>query len=147
MSSPRGGDRTSLPGIKIVQTVGGTHGASPPGKDPTRSFIEVKLLMSKRRPAAQSSPSPQPEKSNIFALGRMAESSRVGFLPMVRVELLSNKQAVVDGCKGILEYSDSCIRLSADRLILKFTGRDLEIKCLTDSSAVIEGFLLAVEYQ
>ena len=103
--------------------------------------------MSKRKPLPQTPPSSQPEKSNIFALGRLAESSRVGFLPMVRVELLSNKQAVVDGCRGILEYSDSCIRLSADRLILKFTGRDLEIKCLTDSSAVIEGFLLAVEYQ
>ena len=84
---------------------------------------------------------------NIFGLGKLAESSQVTFLPKVRVELLSNKQAVVEGCKGILEYSDCCIRLNADRLILKFSGQNLEIKCFTDNSAIIEGFLLSVEYQ
>ncbi len=103
--------------------------------------------MPKRKIPRQQQPPAPVQKSNIFALGRVAEESRVAFLPMVRVELLSNKQAVVDGCRGILEYSDTCIRLSADRLIVKFTGHDLEIKCLTDSGAVIEGCLLAVEYQ
>ena len=103
--------------------------------------------MAKRKLPPQMTPLVQPPKSNIFALGKLAETSQVTFLPMVRVELLSNKQAVVDGCKGILEYSDCCIRLSADRLILKFTGQNLEIKCLTDGGAVIEGCLLSVEYQ
>lgn len=108
---------------------------------------EVKNPMPKRKAPPPMTPPVQPQKSNIFALGKLAETSQVTFLPSVRIELLSNKQAVIDGCKGILEYSDCCIRLSADRMILKFTGTNLEIKCLTDQSAVIEGFLLTVEYQ
>lgn len=102
--------------------------------------------MSKRK--IIQSPQPGNEASgNIFGLGKFMESSQVTFLPKVRVELLSNKQAVIEGCKGILEYSDCCIRLSADRLILKFSGQNLEIKCFTDNSAIIEGFLMSIEYQ
>ena len=68
------------------------------------------------------------------------------FLPPVRVELLGNRQAIVDGCRGIIEYSDSCIRLSTDRLILKFTGTGLTIKSLSDSGVIVEGTVLALEY-
>ena len=99
------------------------------------------------KPKTPKSPQTSCGGGNIFGLGKLAQSSQVTFLPKVRVELLSNKQAVVEGCKGILEYSDTCIRLNADRLILKFSGHSLEMKCFTDNSAIIEGFLLSVEYQ
>ena len=64
----------------------------------------------------------------------------------VRVELLGNRQAVVDGCRGIIEYSDSCIRLSAQGLILKFTGTGLEIRAFTESEAIVAGTILGLEY-
>ena len=100
-------------------------------------------------PRKPTPPPSQPEakaKPNIFGLGQGLEESAVAFLPGVRVEVLSNKQAIVDGCRGIIEYSDTLIRLSADRLILKFTGTDLEIKCLSQQNMVIEGQILSVEY-
>lgn len=81
-----------------------------------------------------------------FLLTKGLEEPAAAFLSQVRVELLSNRQAVVDGCRGIIEYSDSCIRLSTPRLILKFTGTGLEIKALTDASAIVEGTILSVEY-
>ena len=65
---------------------------------------------------------------------------------LVGEELLGNRQAIVDGCRGIIEYSDSCIRLSTDRLILKFTGTGLTIKSLSDSGVIVEGTVLALEY-
>ena len=74
------------------------------------------------------------------------EEPAAAFLSQGRVELLGNRQAVVEGCRGIIEYSDSCIRLSTPRLILKFTGTGLEIKALTDTSAIVEGTILSVEY-
>ena len=74
------------------------------------------------------------------------EEPAAAFLSQVRGELLGNRQAVVEGCRGIIEYSDSCIRLSTPRLILKFTGTGLEIKALTDTSAIVEGTILSVEY-
>lgn len=81
-----------------------------------------------------------------FLLTKGLEEPAAAFLAQVRVELLGNRQAVVDGCKGIIEYSDSCIRLSTSRLILRFTGTGLEIRALTDSSAIVEGTILSVEY-
>ena len=89
----------------------------------------------------------QPEKNRQkFLLVKELEEPSVAFLSPVRVELLGNRQAVVDGCRGIIEYSDSCIRLSAQGLILKFTGTDLEIKAFTESEAIVGGIILGLEY-
>ena len=100
-------------------------------------------------PKKQRPPQDAP-KSNIFAIGAMGrglEQSAVAFLPGVRVELLSNRQAIIDGCRGIIEYSDTLIRLSSEKLILKFTGTDLEIKLLSQQNMIIEGTILSLEYE
>jgi len=81
-----------------------------------------------------------------FLLVKGLEEPAVAFLPPVRVELLGNRQAVVDGCRGIVEYSDTCIRLSAQGLILKFTGTGLEIKAFTENEAIVGGTILGLEY-
>ena len=62
------------------------------------------------------------------------------------IELYGNRSAVVDGCGGIIDYDDETVILRAGRLIVRFTGRGLRLKRLTESSAVIEGFISAVEY-
>lgn len=62
------------------------------------------------------------------------------------IELYGNRTAVVDGCDGIVDYSDESVILRAGRLTVKFSGRGLRLKCLTVSSAVIEGYISAVEY-
>ena len=92
---------------------------------------------------------PKPAKTGKvgkFLLMGSPEEAAAAYVPSVRIELLSNRQAVVDGCRGIIEYSDSCIRLSTDRMILKFTGTGLEIKSLTDSGVIVEGTILSLEY-
>lgn len=88
----------------------------------------------------------RPGKKSRFLLLKPLEEPATAFLPPVRVELLGNRQAIVDGCRGIIEYSDTCIRLSTDRLILKFTGAEMEIKSLTDTSVIVEGNILGLEY-
>ena len=81
------------------------------------------MAMPQQRKKPGRQPEKQPEgKRQKFLLVKELEEPTVAFLAPVRVELLGNRQAVVDGCRGIIEYSDSCIRLSAQGLILKFTG-------------------------
>ena len=58
------------------------------------------------------------------------------------VELSGNRRAVVDGCDGILEQ----VSFRAGRLTLCLSGRDLRLVKLTESAAVVEGFLQRVEY-
>lgn len=63
-----------------------------------------------------------------------------------RIELTGNRRAVIDGCHGIVEYNDGLIRLSTSSGILRFTGRNLSISCLTEENAVVEGVILSVEF-
>ncbi|MDD4413617.1 MAG: YabP/YqfC family sporulation protein [Oscillospiraceae bacterium] len=65
---------------------------------------------------------------------------------VVRIELIGNKRAVVDGCQGIVEYSDELIRLQTGSGMVRFSGSLLSISNLTEDSAIIEGNILALEY-
>ncbi len=62
------------------------------------------------------------------------------------IQLTGNRCAVVDGCDGIVDYDDERVILRTGRLTVTFLGRRLRLKRLTASSAVIEGFLTAVQY-
>lgn len=62
------------------------------------------------------------------------------------IEMLGNRRVVIDGCQGIIEYGDDIVRLSTTSGVLRFTGRSLSLNCLTQDSAVIEGFILSIEF-
>ncbi len=62
------------------------------------------------------------------------------------IELTGNRQAVVDGCDGIVDYDAEKVILRTGRLTVRFSGSGLRLKRLTENSAVIEGFINAVEY-
>lgn len=65
---------------------------------------------------------------------------------MLHVELSGNREAVVEGSCSILEYDDTIIRLRAGKYTLRFTGRGLTMRNLRKDSAIIEGYILSVEY-
>lgn len=62
------------------------------------------------------------------------------------LEFFGNRKAVVEGCQGILEYDSDVVRVKAGRLIIRFSGRGLEIKCMTSDSLIVEGFLTGLEF-
>lgn len=62
------------------------------------------------------------------------------------IQITGNRTAVVDGCDGIVDYDDEKVILRSGRLTVRLSGRALRLKRLTEDSAVIEGFLTAVEY-
>ncbi len=64
----------------------------------------------------------------------------------VHIEINGNREAVIDGSSGILEYNENCIRISVQKMIVAFHGRGLLIRCLSENSMVIEGYINAVEY-
>lgn len=68
------------------------------------------------------------------------------FSGMARLEFSGNREAVVDGCRGILEYDENVIRLKTGAFTLRFTGRGLRIRSLTDTTAVVSGFIASVEF-
>ena len=65
---------------------------------------------------------------------------------MFHIELSGNREAVIEGCNGVLEFDENIVRLNVGKFIIKFTGRGLIIKELTKSSVVVEGFIISIEY-
>lgn len=65
---------------------------------------------------------------------------------MPYIELKGNREALIEGCKGILEYDTQVIRVNAGGLVISFCGRGLNIKCLTASSLIVEGYITSVEF-
>lgn len=68
------------------------------------------------------------------------------FSGMLHIEMSGNREAVVDGCRGILVYDENIIRLNAGRCKLQFCGRGLCIRNLTRESVIISGFITSVEF-
>ncbi len=62
------------------------------------------------------------------------------------IEIVSNCCALVDGCRGILEYDDSLIKLNLGKNAVAFRGNSLTIKSLSMEQAMVEGFIVSVEF-
>ena len=63
-----------------------------------------------------------------------------------RIELLSDREATVDGCRGILSYAADAVRLNVGSGSVTFYGRDLFLKALTDREAILAGRITRVEF-
>ncbi len=63
-----------------------------------------------------------------------------------QIELCGNREAVVDGCQGILQYEDTVIRVSTGRLIVRFTGSDLCIRTMQRNQILICGTITSVDF-
>lgn len=63
------------------------------------------------------------------------------------MEINGNREAVVDGCAGILEYSTETVRVRAGRMVIRFCGRGLSIRSLTADALVVTGFITGIEFK
>lgn len=61
-------------------------------------------------------------------------------------EMNGNREVIVDGCRGVLEYDENRIRIHAGKMVTCFQGRCLSIKCLTADSLIVEGFITSIEF-
>ena len=61
------------------------------------------------------------------------------------IEITSNRIAVINNCRGVLDCSqDEIVLYSKDKKV-RILGSDLVLRVLTINSAVIEGTLMVVE--
>lgn len=87
---------------------------------------------------------PTAEKPSRITRALDIPSSALGGMP--QVELSGNREAVVDGCQGVLEYDENVIKLATGKMSIKFIGRNLQIKVLTHDSAIVDGFITGIEF-
>ena len=86
------------------------------------------------------------EKKGKKSSGFSGESMLCNALEGARMEFRGNREAVLEDCRGILEYDTDVVRVRTGKHIVRFTGRNLEIHCMTSDSLVITGFISGVEF-
>jgi sporulation protein YqfC len=76
--------------------------------------------------------------------GKMLEMS--GLSIQSHMELNGNREAVVEGCGGVLEYDETVVRVRTPNHVIRFTGRGLTIRCLTADALVVTGYITGIEF-
>lgn len=65
---------------------------------------------------------------------------------MAHIELCGNCEAIVEGCRGVLEYNDKFIKLDTGRLTVAFSGSDLCLGTFQLEQTVIHGSIISIEF-
>lgn len=62
------------------------------------------------------------------------------------IEITGNREVIVEGCEGVLEYGDSVIALNTGRLTVRISGCELTIVSMQNGQAIIKGIITGVDY-
>ena len=87
----------------------------------------------------------KPSRPKLDFLGKILELPP-GMSGGAHVEVFSNREAVVDGCRGVMEYDEAGIRLNVGTGTLRVLGRGLDIDYFGDGQVVIKGFIQNIEF-
>ena len=62
------------------------------------------------------------------------------------MEIVSNRELTVDGCKGVAEYDEDFIKLNAKKGTVTVFGAELEIKSYSEAALFITGKIERIEF-
>lgn len=63
------------------------------------------------------------------------------------IELNGNREAILEGSKGVLEYSPETVRVNTSGMIVSFFGRELDLRCISPSALIIGGCISKIEFR
>lgn len=63
-----------------------------------------------------------------------------------KIEMLSNREIIVDGCKGVVEYGENLIKLNIGELTLGIAGDEMLIESFDSGVTVIRGKLAEISF-
>ena len=103
--------------------------------------------MKKTRSRRERQPSAVLSKKNAAEkISDLLDVPENAFTALPQIELSGNREAVIEGCQGILEYDENIVRLNLGKMIVRFTGLDLTIKCMNGESSIVSGTITAIEF-
>ena len=60
--------------------------------------------------------------------------------------MLGNREMIIDGCKGVVEYDETIIKLSLGEYVLSLSGNNLLINSFDNSVAIISGQICEISF-
>lgn len=80
---------------------------------------------------------------------KQKEKRRISPLPAVNepcIEISGNREILIEGSKGVLEYTDEAVRVNTDPMLLTVCGRGLNLRCISDSALIVDGFITSLSF-
>lgn len=68
------------------------------------------------------------------------------FADIPELSFRGNREIVIEGSRGVLEYSEEAIRINTSIGLVCFEGRNLNLRCISSSELIIDGFITKVEF-
>ncbi len=62
------------------------------------------------------------------------------------LEIISDREAVIEGCSGIIEYNDTTVSVNCRSMIITFGGFNFSIKALTADSVCVTGKITDINF-
>lgn len=82
----------------------------------------------------------------IDTIGRTFDLPQDTLAGYAHIEISGNKEVLIDGCQGVLEYGDSAIALNTGRLTVRICGCELTVVSMQNGQAIIRGTVTGVEF-
>lgn len=68
------------------------------------------------------------------------------YLNEAKIEMLGNREIIIDGCKGVIEYDENTIKLNIGDLALCLVGTDMVIESFDSGVAIIRGRFAEIDF-
>lgn len=80
----------------------------------------------------------------LDALSRNLDLPQDAVSGYAHIELSGNREAIIEGCRGVLEYSDCAIALNTGRQTVRICGCELTVVSMQNGQAVIKGIITSI---
>lgn len=84
------------------------------------------------------------EKFRLF--GTAFQMSDDPFSKLAQITLKGNREIIIDGCQGIIEYSDCLISINIGKSTLRLIGFDFSISDYSESNIMVRGVIKNIEF-
>ena len=85
-------------------------------------------------------------KQKIKLFGLALKNENDPFSKLAQINLKGNREAIIDGCYGIIEYSDCLISINIGGCTLKFIGVDFTVSDYSESNITVRGNIKSIEF-
>ena len=68
------------------------------------------------------------------------------FCDTFSIEMKSNTEIIIEGCKGMIEYDTSQIAVNLGSMIVRIHGDNLEISNFSQLQVIIKGTIISMDF-
>ncbi|MEG0770935.1 MAG: YabP/YqfC family sporulation protein [Clostridia bacterium] len=85
------------------------------------------------------------KENNLEKIAKVLDLPSELFTKGAKIEINGNTEMILDGCKGILNYDDTNLKISTGNGTIDIIGSELYVKSFLDQNMLISGYIKALE--